>query len=136
VSYSVVPHAGLWDEARISEENSRWNEPLLTQIMDGHPQEGSETRSLVSVSGGGVELPTLLIQGDDMFIRLFNSEGSVAQRVVSLHSRPVQVDLVELDGRRIEKLQVQRGADGRYEITVALPRFGVRTLRCQMTATG
>jgi alpha-mannosidase len=136
VSYSVVAHAGLWDEARISEENSRWNEPLLTQIMDGHPQEGSETRSLVSVSGGGVELPTLLIQGDDMFIRLFNSEGSVAQRVVSLDSRPVQVDLVELDGRRIEKLQVQQAADGRYEITIALPRFGVRTLRCQMTASG
>jgi alpha-mannosidase len=135
VNYSVVPHAGLWDEARISEENSRWNEPLLTQIMDGHPQKGSETRSLVTVSGGGVEVPTLLVEGDHMFIRLFNS-GSATQRVVSLHSRPVHVDLVELDGRRIEKLQVQRTTDGRYVITIALPRFGIRTLRCQMAASG
>jgi alpha-mannosidase len=136
VSYSVVPHAGLWDEGRISEENSRWNEPLLTQIMDGQPPKGSETRSLVSVSGGGVEVPTLLVEGNHMFIRLFNSEGSASRRLVSMRSKPVQVDLVELDGRIIEKLQAERASDGRYEITIALPRFGIRTLRCQMTASG
>src|SRR5258708_36192840 len=48
-SYSVIPHSGLWDEARISEETSRWNEPLLAQLMEGRPDKGSESRSVISV---------------------------------------------------------------------------------------
>ncbi len=35
IGYALVPHTGLWDEARISAENGNWNEPLTAQIMDG-----------------------------------------------------------------------------------------------------
>jgi hypothetical protein len=41
---------------------------------------------------------------------------------------------VELDGRVSRTLNVQRGSDGRYEVKIGMPRFGIRTLRCEMTS--
>jgi alpha-mannosidase len=91
-------------------------------------------RSLVSVIGGGVEIPTLLFQGRNLLVRLFNSEGDAQERTISLEVRPLRVDLVELDGRAVRQLEVRRGSSGRYEVRLALPRFGIRTLRCEMAA--
>jgi hypothetical protein len=44
--------------------------------------------------------------------------------------KPVRVELVELDGRTIKELPIQRTAEGRYAVQLAMPRFGIRTLRC------
>lgn len=134
VSYAILPHGGKWDEAQLSGENHRWNEPLLAQIMNGE-SGGTAERSLVSVSGGGIEVPTLLMDGRQLLVRLFNAEGDGAERTVSLGAKPVRVELVELDGRVIRQLRLRRAASGRYEVTVALPRFGIRTLRCEMGST-
>ncbi len=128
----MVPHTGEWDEAQISRENCCWNEPLLAQIVDGQPGNTALTRSLLSVSGGGVEIPTLLLQGRNLLVRLFNGEGDAAERTVSLGVRPLRVDLVELDGRLVRQLEVRRGSSGRYEVRLALPRFAIRTLRCEL----
>jgi alpha-mannosidase len=132
VSYALIPHTGAWDEARISHESCCWNEPLLPQVVDGHAGNGTASRSLVTVSGNGVEIPTLLMQGRNLLVRLFNGEGDDAERTVSLDVRPQRVDLVELDGRVVRPLEVRRASSGRYEVKVALPRFGIRTLRCEL----
>jgi alpha-mannosidase len=132
VSYALIPHTGSWDEARISNESSRWNEPLLAQIVDGQPRNTDHSRSLVSVSGQGIEIPALLFQGRNLSVRLFNGEGDAAERTVSLGVRPLRVDLVELDGRVVRQLEVRAGSGGRYDVKLSLPRFGIRTLRCEL----
>ena len=132
IGYGIVPHAGTWDEARLSEENSRWAEPIVTALMDGAPKAGAQARSLVSVTGGGIEIPTVSMDGRHLLIRLFNAEGDDSERVVSLHAKPARVDVVELDGRVSRALAVRRASDGRYEVKLAMPRFGIRTLRCEM----
>jgi alpha-mannosidase len=134
VNYAVVPHTGGWDEAQISRENCCWNEPLLAQIVDGPPGNAAHTRSLVSVSGRGVEIPTLLFEGRNLLVRLFNGEGDAEERTISLDVRPRRVDVVELDGRAVRQLEVRPGSGGRYEVKLSLPRFGIRTLRCEMAA--
>ncbi len=134
MGYGIIPHAGTWDEARLSEENSRWSEPLNAALMDGVPKPGAEARSLVSVTGGGIEIPTVLVDGRHLLVRLFNGEGDASERTVSLDARPLRVDLVELDGRVLRPLPVQRGRNGRYEVKISMPRFGIRTLRCEMNA--
>ncbi len=90
----------------------------------------------MSVSGGGVEIPAMQFQGRHLLVRLFNGEGDAAERTISLDVRPVRVDLVELDGRAVRPLEVRRGAAGRYEVKLAMPRFGIRTLRCELSAAG
>jgi alpha-mannosidase len=133
-AYGIIPHAGAWDEARLSEESSRWNEPLNAELMDGGPKPDAASRSLVSVTGGGIEVPTILVDGRHLLLRLFNGEGDAQERTVSLYARPVRVDIVELNGRVSRSLTVQHAGNGRYEVKVAMPRFGIRTLRCEMNA--
>ena len=134
MGYGIIPHAGTWDQARLSEETSRWNEPLNVALMDGVPKAGDDSRSLVSVSGGGVEIPTVLVDDRRLLMRLFNAEGDASERTVSFHTRPASVDLVEFDGRVVRTLAVERGRSGRYEVKLSMPRFGLRTLRCEMSA--
>ena len=136
VSYALIPHTGAWDEARISRESGCWNEPLLPQIVDGQPDNTAHSRSLVSVSGAGIEIPTLLFQGRNLSVRLFNGEGDATERTISLGVRPLSVDLVELDGRLVRRLEVRPASGGRYEVKLSMPRFGIRTLRCELAVAG
>ncbi len=129
-AYAVIPHGGNWEQAELSQEAAHWNEPLLAQIMKGKPKAGDETHSLVTVSGDGFETPTLLVEGKDLLVRLFNAAGDDSPRTVSLAMKPVRVELVELDGRTIKELPIERTAEGRYAVRLAMPRFGIRTLRC------
>ena len=129
-AYALIPHSGNWEQAKLSQEAAHWNEPLLAQIMKGKPKTGDETRSLVIVSGDGVETPTLLVEGKNLLVRLFNAAGDDSQRTVSLAMKPARVELVELDGRTIKKLPIERTAEGRYAVRLSMPQFGIRTLRC------
>jgi alpha-mannosidase len=129
-SYAVIPHAGGGDEAGLGEEGCRWNEPPLTQLMSGPPRPGDFARSLVSISGRGVEIPTVVIDGHDLLVRLFNASGDEGERTLSLDARPARVEVVELDGRMVRRLEVRAAGQGRYAVRLAVPRFGIRTLRC------
>ena len=127
--YSILPHRGRWDQAGIWQACRERSEPLLAQLMEGRPTSGNG-RSLISVSGGGIEVPTVMSEGGDLLVRLFNAEGDGNARTVSLAVQPTRIELVELDGRTIQQLPIQRASNGRYEVRLAIPRFGVRTLRC------
>jgi alpha-mannosidase len=126
--YSILPHQGRWDKAGLWRSCRERSEPLLAQLADGKPASG-DGRSLVSVSGTGVEVPTLMMEGEDLLVRLFNAEGDGEARTVSLAVKPGRAELVELDGRTIAPLPIQRADNGHYEVRLAIPRFGIRTLR-------
>jgi alpha-mannosidase len=86
----------------------------------------------VSVSATGIEIPAILAENRGLLIRLFNAEGGAAESTVSLGIVPSSVELVELDGWVVRQLVTRGGPDGRYEVELALPRLGIRTLRCRM----
>ena len=130
VNYGLVPHSGIWDEAAISKENAAFCEPLLAQLMPGTPSGDKHAKSLVNVSGSGIEVPTLMMDDGHLLIRLFNAEGDSSERTVALASKPSRVDLVELDGRAIRQLPIGKTANGEYGVRLSIPRFGLRTLRC------
>lgn len=132
IHYALTPHGGMWDQARISRESACWNEGLTAQLVDGAPSDASNARSLISVSGDGIEVSAMLIQSDALSVRLFNAEGDDSPRAVRFGVRPARVELVELDGRAVRQLDVRRASNGQYEVTIALPRFGIRTLRCRL----
>jgi alpha-mannosidase len=131
VNYAIVPHTGRWDQAALWKESCQRNEPPVVQLVNGNPEAGANARSYVSVSGTGIEIPTLLIDGNAMLVRLFNAEGDETQRSIEFHRQPARVELVELDGRVIRQLPVVRTAAGRYAAALAMPRFAIRTLRCR-----
>jgi alpha-mannosidase len=132
IGYSLVPHQGLWDEGGLWEETSRWHEPLIPFLLDGAPPVNSEAGSLIRLDTHGVEVATIQVEGDRALVRLFNAAGPDSEFAISFAMRPSRVELVELSGKPIRELPVRRGPDGRYAVRLAMPRFGIRTLRCEL----
>jgi alpha-mannosidase len=132
-SYAIMPHAGRWDEAEVWQASRERGEPLLPQLMRGEPATQNMRYSLVRVSGSGYDVPTAIVEGNHLLVRLFNAGADNSTRMVSIPMKSVAAQLVELDGRTIKPLQVSATADGRYGVALAIPRFGVRTVRFALT---
>jgi alpha-mannosidase len=132
ISYALIPHTGLWDAAGISEETAQWHEPLVPFLLQAQPPANQAARSMISVDAAGVEIPTMQVDANQLLMRLFNSAGSNSEFGVSFQARPSRVELVELNGKAIRELPVRHESDGRYSVRLAMPRFGLRTLRCNL----
>ncbi|SDG22264.1 alpha-mannosidase [Dyadobacter soli] len=124
--YALVPHADKWDKAGISREASDWNEPAIASLTTGPLKEPG--KSLVDVTGTGYQVTTTLVDGNDLLVRLFNAEGDTQPRQVVLGGKAASAALVELNGAAREDLSI-RSQDGKTVLNVAMPRFGIRTIR-------
>ncbi len=124
IDYAFVPHAGKWDKAHIPDEIVNWNEPLVPSFTPAK-QVG---KSLIDVTGTGLQVTTLLMDGKDLLVRLFNAEGNGISKKITVGGKADTAELIELNGAFKEKLKLEMKSAG-SEISVALPRFGLRTLR-------
>jgi len=132
IGYALVPHRGLWDEAGLWKETAEWQEAMVPCMLQGAPPANAGARSLIHVDAPGVEIPTIQVDADRALVRLFNAAGPDTEFAVSFLARPSRVELVELSGKAIRELPVRRGPDGRYAVRLAMPRLGLRTLRCDL----
>ncbi|MGI6242237.1 MAG: glycoside hydrolase family 38 C-terminal domain-containing protein [Prevotella sp.] len=115
IHYALIPHQGRWDQAGIEQLAERWQQPILIQAgktVDKSLMETSCRLSAVTTSNDGT-----------ISLRLFNANGDSKQSV-RLHFPISRAELVDLDGNITETLQTKRG-----ELTLTIPRFGIRTLR-------
>ena len=131
VSYSVVPHAGDWAKAQLWRELARWGEPLAAERC-AEPRADDATWSRLDASDGGIGVTTAFVEDGDVLVRLFNAEGDSTPRRIALDGRVRQVKMVELDGRLVKELPLQRDAGGAASVTVTMNRFSLRTLRCSL----
>jgi alpha-mannosidase len=131
VAYSLVPHAGGWAKAQLWQELARWSEPLVA-IRGNAPAGDDASWSLLDASDSGFEVTTAFAEGGDLLIRLFNAEGDAAPQTLTIDGRIRRIKRIELDGRIVEELPVERGNNGTSRVTIAMPRFAVRTLRCDL----
>lgn len=125
--YAVVPHAGRWDKAQLWRETAEWSEPLLARISlaAGKPFQDS----LVRIESPGVYLTASIISGHDLLLRFFNAESSRQEHEVFLGFPYKSIDLVELDGRASQTVQIASSDRTRRSVRLHLPQFSLRTLR-------
>lgn len=131
VAYSLVPHAGDWAKAKLWQELARWSEPLVA-IGGNAPAGDDASWSLLDASDNGFEATTASADGDDVVIRLFNAGGDAAPKTLTIDGRIRRIKRIELDGRIVNDLPVERIAGGISRVTIAMPRFAIRTLRCEL----
>jgi alpha-mannosidase len=129
VNYALIPHTGKWDKSRIWTEGTFWNEPLLATVMNSKPETGDIRRSLIDVSGTGLEISSVTYEGGDLLVRIFNAEGDNGTKILSFDGKAVNVELVELNGQKVEDVKMNLGIDSRTTIQISFPRFGIRTLK-------
>ena len=84
--------------------------------------DGAPSGTQLALVTTDLEIPTMMMDGDDLLIRLFNASGPDGTHTLSIAGNPTRAQLVELDGRLIANLSVPN-------ISLDIPRFGLRTLR-------
>ena len=132
VSYAVMPHSGDWAAAKLWTAGESRNEPLLAAL---NVFEDAKPRSFMAVGGGGFELVAAEFKGGDLYLRLFNARGGAAAKTVGLDCLADKIELVEFDGRVLADLDVRRDG-GKSFVKVAMPRFGIRTLKLSNPRVG
>jgi len=123
INYALIPHTGKWDKAGIWTEGTKWNEPLRTTTA----ARGGE-RSLLQTEKG-VELSSLTMSGNALFVRLFNAEAKSPLLRLYVGFPAATAAEVELDGRRKKLLPIHTDKTGRRWVELSVPRFGIRTIK-------
>ena len=128
VTYALLPHAGMWDKSELWTEGEKINEPLMA-VNIGSNLSKEKSKSLIEMNGKGWELTSMVIDGKDLLMRIFNAEGDAKPQKIVFGCKADAVMLVELSGSTLKELKMEKEKNGKMAVTLAIPRFGVRTIR-------
>ncbi|MGY4537617.1 alpha-mannosidase [Mucilaginibacter sp. UYNi724] len=126
INYALVPHAGKWDKAAIQQQNNEWNEPLLVAALSSVPTLSG--KSLVKVPVG-YEISAVNFDGNDMMVRLFNTGAANVKSKVTFNCKADKIVLSELNGKALQTLVSTKTKNGETSISIAMPKFGIHTIR-------
>lgn len=127
--YALIPHQGMWDEARISQQSRAWNEKL---VAINSYSNNSMSHSLVDVADSGYDITSVTSDGDDILLRLFNASGDASQKQIKVSANVVSATLVDFLGNEIAGgVTVEKKADSSL-LNVNMPRFGVKTYKIKI----
>lgn len=123
MKYALIPHRGKWDKASVAFHSDCWNEPLLYSCSSSAEPE---SKSFVDLQHTGYQISAARLENGKIVLRLFNAEGNKSPRKVAFDIPLSGVEEVDLNGRTIERKKIKtRG--GKSEMTVSMPRFGIKT---------
>ncbi|MDR3693408.1 glycoside hydrolase family 38 C-terminal domain-containing protein [Mucilaginibacter sp.] len=129
ISYSILPHAGKWDKAHVWTAGTVWAEQLIATVSSLAPAQKSVSRSFITINKPGFEISSMTCHGDTLLVRIFNAEGDASSRKIIVDGKIAKVQLVNLKGTPEGDLRMEPAGDKKTLINVAMPRFGIRTLK-------
>jgi alpha-mannosidase len=129
IDYAIRVHKNMWNEAGCWNESVKWNESLIPQLIQPSGGFRAQRKSLVSINSPGYEVTAMLMEGNDLLVRLFNAEGENEKVKVSVDCEADRIELVELDGTIKEIPESVHNKDHKTDIWIHIPRFGFSTIR-------
>ena len=123
VNYAIIPHNGKWDAAGIGREETKWCEPLVVM-----PSEGGNDFSLLQLQDDRWQISAMMMDGNDLLVRLYNAAGDDHGHEIYFNGKTTGAIMERLDGQPLQTLQLRQVA-GKQVIRLAMPRFGIRTIR-------
>ncbi|WP_208394738.1 glycoside hydrolase family 38 C-terminal domain-containing protein [Mucilaginibacter gilvus] len=126
INYALIPHAGKWDKAGIETQNANWNEQLITVVMTAYP--GAMSNSLIKAPAG-YQISAVNFDGNDMLVRVYNTGAGDVKSKIIFGCNADKAYFTELDGRAGAVLPLTTLKAGGLITTVAMPKFGIRTIR-------
>lgn len=80
------------------------------------------------VEGNAYELVSMVCEGTDLYIRLFNAGSDERPKQISFQADVTDAASVELDKRMTESLPVIKNK-GNSSVKLSIPEMGIRTLK-------
>ncbi len=127
IKYALLPHSGNWELAKLEAESKSWNEPLIGRLIDSEAQR--ETKSLLEVSDKNLEVSSLVMQGNDLFVRFFNVSAENKKQVVYWNCSAEKMEIVDLNGKLISAITPEKDKDNRLKTSLNMPQFGLQTIK-------
>jgi alpha-mannosidase len=69
IHYALLPHKGKWNKAQINKETIKWNELIITSIVD----DKSDSKCFVESLDSGLSISAMYYKGDDLYVRILNN---------------------------------------------------------------
>jgi hypothetical protein len=105
MEYALIPHQGKWDDARIGTQSNAWNEKMFASFAQSQTMQ---EKSFLQFDKSGYELTSVTPDGDNhLLLRIFNQESDEQPLKIKLNFSDIKEE----------------------EISVAIPRFGITTVR-------
>lgn len=129
IGYAILPHTGKWDKSNVWQSNTAWENPMSATVFQSHALKENSKKSLISFSGQGLEIPAMLMYGNDLVVRLFNPQNTAAKQTITFDGFAESIDLVELNGTTKQHLLPSKNTTKQMITDITVPKFGIRTLR-------
>ncbi len=100
-TYSISGHQGPWQEADISWQAARLNQPLIAFAAPQHPGVHGKSHSLLRIEGKGAVMVSAIKQAelsDELIIRVKELVGKSAEKMTLVFNHPV-VSAREVNGQ-------------------------------------
>jgi alpha-mannosidase len=133
IRYSLLPHTNRWDQYGIDAESMDWNEPLQARMVNVAPFQSE--RSFVKVESKGLEVISMVTKEDDLYVKLFNAENDQKDKEITLNCTDQKIEMVDLNGRVIRLFHPELTPDRLMKLKLAIPRFGLITLKLTQVKT-
>jgi alpha-mannosidase len=125
IKYALLPHAGDWIGADIQAESNYWNEPLVARMVDAPPAE--QQRSLLEFQDKGLEVSSIIVKGQDVYVRFFNISGRKNHQI-SWNCSAERIELVNLNGNITGSLTHDK-KNTKIQTDIFIPQFGFQTVK-------
>ncbi|HCB89816.1 MAG TPA: hypothetical protein DEP71_11115 [Porphyromonadaceae bacterium] len=133
IRYALLPHSGDWEKGEVEKASSQWNEPMVAQFTARSSE--LQERSILETTGDNLEITSMVVENDNLFIRIYNTSSREISREVIWNCSVDKIEQVDLKGDPIRELSFVNKGDGRLLTTISIPQFGFVTLRLIATAT-
>ena len=127
INYSLIPHAGNWEKARLSLENEKINEPLYAISVEKLAETRNLEKSLVSINNEHCLLSASIFKGNDLYIRIHNTSKLPEALDLTLGFDAKDACLVDLNGTELEKISLPES--GRALKNININGQGLITLK-------
>lgn len=130
VSYSLLPHRGNHEQARLWTANTSLNQPLVARWFEGAGKTSMTRFSLLTIEpSGSWEVVAVRPGLGGVLVRLFNASDDETTRRIHYRAAASKVELVQLNGEVLRGIPARKSGAAGVSFELALPKRGVGTLR-------
>jgi mannosylglycerate hydrolase len=112
-SYTLIPHQGNWDDARISQKTKQYKIKILTQQLKNQPGNLSDKYSFIEVEGEYLEISAIKKHEfeDKLVVRVYNPTDRETTGKIKLGFDIYKIHLGKLDESYEEELPHNNGVE-------------------------
>ncbi|MDD6027149.1 MAG: alpha-mannosidase, partial [bacterium] len=125
VKYSLMPHTGTWQKAKVSEKSDCINEPLQAIIIN---DDKLLSKSYVKLPEG-VMVSAANVVDNSVVIRLYNASGITGKKRVSLGVAAKSLTEIDLLGNEVSEIRAKAKQPDKTTFDVELPQYGIKTIK-------